>query len=97
MIRLCDLHDIPEQEGIGIPTMPVKLSCCSAMVRFMRYRNHCPHLGIDLNFQPDVFMDLDGSLHSVRQSRRPVSGGGRIVHSRPLSRAIADRRTCTNY
>lgn len=25
------------------------------------YRNHCPHLGIPLNWQPDDFMSLEGT------------------------------------
>lgn len=60
MIRLCDLHDIPEQEGIGIQTTAGEVVLLQRDGQVYAYRNHCPHLGIDLNFQSDVFMDLDG-------------------------------------
>lgn len=60
MIRLCALSDIPEQEGIGIMTGDGELVLLQRDGRVYAYRNSCPHLGIDLNFQPDVFMDMDG-------------------------------------
>jgi nitrite reductase/ring-hydroxylating ferredoxin subunit len=60
MIRLCDLHDIPEQAGIGIQTTAGEVVLLQRDGQVYAYRNHCPHLGIDLNFQSDVFMDLDG-------------------------------------
>jgi nitrite reductase/ring-hydroxylating ferredoxin subunit len=62
MIRLCDLHDIPDQEGIGIPTDAGEVVLLQRDGQVYAYKNHCPHLGIDLNFQPDVFMDLDGQF-----------------------------------
>lgn len=60
MIRLCAVSDIPEQEGVGIMTGDGELVLLQRDGQVYAYRNSCPHLGIDLNFQPDVFMDMDG-------------------------------------
>lgn len=60
MIRLCELSDIPGQEGIGIATDDGEIVLLQRDGQVYAYRNQCPHLGIDLNFRPDVFMDLDG-------------------------------------
>lgn len=30
--------------------------------QFYAYRNRCPHLGIELQWQPDQFLDYDGEL-----------------------------------
>lgn len=60
MIRLCELREIPEQEGIGIQTEAGEVVLLQREGKVYAYKNSCPHLGIDLNFQPDVFMDLDG-------------------------------------
>lgn len=29
---------------------------------FYAYENHCPHLGIELQWQPDRFLDADGEF-----------------------------------
>lgn len=60
MIRLCELGDIPDNDAIGIKTEHGEIVVLSRDGAVHAYRNQCPHLGIDLNFQPDVFMDLDG-------------------------------------
>lgn len=60
MIRLCELSDIPEREGVSIPRDDGEIVVLQRDGQVYAYRNNCPHLGIDLNFQPDVFMDLDG-------------------------------------
>jgi len=60
MIRLCELSDIPEQEGVSIQTDDGEIVMLQRDRQVYAYRNNCPHLGVDLNFQPNVFMDLDG-------------------------------------
>lgn len=62
MIRLCELTDIPEKEGIGVQTAAGEIVLLQRDGQVYAYKNSCPHLGIDLNFQPDVFMDLDGTF-----------------------------------
>ena len=62
MTKLCELRDIPEQEGIGIQTDAGEVVVLQRDGQVYAYKNYCPHLGIDLNFQPDVFVDLDGKF-----------------------------------
>lgn len=60
MMQLCAVSDLPEQEGLAVMTGQGEVVLLQRDGQVYAYRNQCPHLGIDLNFQPDVFMDLDG-------------------------------------
>lgn len=60
MQRLCALDDIPDGDAIGVTTAEGEVVLVRQHREVFAYRNHCPHLGIELNFQPDVFLDLDG-------------------------------------
>jgi nitrite reductase/ring-hydroxylating ferredoxin subunit len=53
------VEDIPEGEAIGAESPLGELLVARRDGNIYAYRNTCPHLGIELNFQPDVFMDLD--------------------------------------
>lgn len=59
MLRLCALDDVPDGDAIGVeePGGELVVVRKDGLVRV--YRNECPHLGIELNFQPDVFLDSD--------------------------------------
>jgi nitrite reductase/ring-hydroxylating ferredoxin subunit len=57
--RLCMVEDIPEGDAIGVESPLGELVVARRDGSIYAYRNQCPHLGIELNFQPDVFMDLD--------------------------------------
>jgi nitrite reductase/ring-hydroxylating ferredoxin subunit len=62
MIELCSVHDLNEGQSLGfdIPGRPV------FAVRkdgdLFVYQNECPHLGVELEFQENDFLDLDGAL-----------------------------------
>lgn len=60
MHKLCSLDEIPEGDAIG-RSLPE-----SGEVILVRheggvfaYRNDCPHLNIELNYLPDVFLDTE--------------------------------------
>jgi nitrite reductase/ring-hydroxylating ferredoxin subunit len=58
MHRLCTLSDIPDHDARGFRTPEGDIVVVRRGVEVHAYRNRCPHIGICLNFQPDVFMDL---------------------------------------
>lgn len=59
MQAVCSVHDIADESARefqvgGQPVLVVKFDG-----QFHAYLNWCPHLGIELNFMPDQFMDSD--------------------------------------
>jgi nitrite reductase/ring-hydroxylating ferredoxin subunit len=60
MHKLCSLDEIPDGDAIA---RPLPESGEVVLVRQGRevqaYRNDCPHLGIELNYLPDVFLDTE--------------------------------------
>lgn len=59
MQRLCDLAAIPDGDAIGIGTPDGEVVLLRQGLQVLAYRNRCPHLGIELNFMPDVFLDME--------------------------------------
>lgn len=59
MHRLCELSAIPDGDAIGIEAPGGELVLVRQGRQVMAYRNRCPHLGIELNFMPDVFLDME--------------------------------------
>ncbi|HHA18951.1 MAG TPA: Rieske (2Fe-2S) protein [Methylophaga sp.] len=62
---LCFKQDIPNYQARGftieINQDKIELLLVRQNARVQAYKNHCPHLGIPLNWQPDEFMSLEGS------------------------------------
>ena len=58
-MRLCALDDIPDGNAIGVTTPDDVVVLIRQGRQVFAYRNRCPHLGIELNFQPDVFLDTE--------------------------------------
>ena len=63
---ICAIHDIPDNGAKGF-----SIETGSSVVDFFivrmndqlhGYLNRCPHTGVNLNWQPDQFLDLDGNL-----------------------------------
>lgn len=59
MQKLCGLDDIPDGDAIGVETAQGEVVVIRQGREVVAYRNYCPHLGIELNFQPDVFLDIE--------------------------------------
>lgn len=59
MQKLCDLSDIPDGDAIGVSAPGGEIVLVREGRRVVAYRNSCPHLGIELNFMPDVFLDME--------------------------------------
>lgn len=57
--RLCPLSDIPEGEARGFEFGRKSVVAVVRDGQLRTYLNWCPHLGIDLNFMPDEFLDMD--------------------------------------
>ena len=58
MLRLCPLADIPDNDARGFRSSLGEVIVVRQGVAVYGYLNRCPHIGIGLNFQTDVFMDL---------------------------------------
>jgi nitrite reductase/ring-hydroxylating ferredoxin subunit len=59
MLKLCLLEDIPDGDAIGVETPHGEVVAVRQGGTVHVYRNECPHIGISLNFQPDVFLDTE--------------------------------------
>ena len=59
MLQLCNLDAIPDGDAIGVATPDGEVVLVRQGRHVYAYRNQCPHLGIELNFQPDVFLDTE--------------------------------------
>lgn len=62
MRRLCTLHDVPRDGSRGFVLAEHSLFAVRRGDEVHVYLNRCPHLGIELNWQEDVFLEPDGSL-----------------------------------
>lgn len=57
--RICRLEDIPEEGAIGLDVDGNALVAVRRDGEVHIYLNWCPHLGIELNFMPDEFLDSE--------------------------------------
>ena len=62
MTVLCHIDDIPEQQSKGFKLGNDNLFAVKKAGQVYLYRNSCPHLGVELNWQEDKFLDMDGML-----------------------------------
>lgn len=59
---LCHIDTIAEGESKGFEVDGQAIFIVHKQNLFHAYRNSCPHLGINLEWQDDQFLDADGSL-----------------------------------
>lgn len=59
MARLCHINDIPEGKTRGFVIGDLKIIALKKDAQLYLYENSCPHLGLDLEFQPDDFLNYD--------------------------------------
>lgn len=62
MIRLCPLADLPAPTARGFALADISLVVVHIDATLAVYRNSCPHLGVELNWLPDQFLDVDQRL-----------------------------------
>lgn len=62
MTELCSVQDLEEGQSLGfdLPDNPVFAVRKDGEIHV--YRNSCPHLGVNLEFQENDFLDMDGAL-----------------------------------
>lgn len=59
MIRLCHIDDIAEGATRGFEINDLKIIALKKDAQLYLYENSCPHLGLNLEFQPDDFLNYD--------------------------------------
>jgi nitrite reductase/ring-hydroxylating ferredoxin subunit len=62
VIFLCALAALPERQARGFTVDEISLFVLRYDGVIHAYRNSCPHLGVELNWREDEFLDLDGEL-----------------------------------
>ncbi len=62
MTVLCRVDDIPEPGSKSLNYRGEALFAVRLNGQVFLYRNRCPHLGIELNWQENQFLDYDDSL-----------------------------------
>ncbi|MEP4548342.1 MAG: Rieske (2Fe-2S) protein [Saccharospirillum sp.] len=62
MIELCSVHDLNEGESLGFDITDKPVFAVRKDGEIFVYHNECPHLGVELEFQENDFLDLDGAL-----------------------------------
>lgn len=62
MTFLCNFDDIDEQTSKGFVLENDNLFAVKKDNQIYLYRNLCPHLGVELNWQEHQFLDMDAAL-----------------------------------
>jgi nitrite reductase/ring-hydroxylating ferredoxin subunit len=62
MRQICATEDIPNGSSRGFEFDDLSFFIVHHHQQFHAYINSCPHRGIELNWQPDQFLDFDGQL-----------------------------------
>ncbi len=62
MTVLCHIDELPENEARGFEVDELNLFAVKKDGQVFLYRNQCPHLGVELNWLEDQFLDMDGAL-----------------------------------
>lgn len=62
VITLCHSDDIPDPGARGFDIAGHSVFAVKRDGEVFVYRNSCPHLGIELQWLEDQFLDMDGAL-----------------------------------
>ena len=62
MTTLCQIEDIPDPGSKSLEYEGHALFAVRQHGEVYLYRNRCPHLGIELNWQEDQFLDVEETL-----------------------------------
>lgn len=60
MTTLCHIDDIPDESTKGFQVGEENYFAVRRDGNIYLYLNRCPHLGVQLNWMEDKFLDLDG-------------------------------------
>lgn len=66
-MRLCDIEEVAVGTAIAFPVDEVEVIVVNYWGNFYGYINRCPHMNIELNWQPDQFLDSSGELLQCAQ------------------------------
>jgi len=58
---ICDINELEEGQSRGFDINDIEFFIIKSNNEIKAYRNHCPHLGVPLNWQEDDFLSLDNS------------------------------------
>ncbi len=58
-VEVARINDLPEAGAKGIELDGQKFILIRKDTQVFAYRNHCPHRGIPLEWQPDKFLDYE--------------------------------------
>lgn len=61
-VALCNVEDIPHDSSKGFKVNGIALFAVRKDGIVYVYRNRCPHLGIELEWNEDQFLDSEGAL-----------------------------------
>ena len=62
MQAVCSIHDIEDDSAREFQVDDQPVVIVKRDGQFHAYLNWCPHLGIELNFMPDQFLDSDNQF-----------------------------------
>ncbi|MGK0500123.1 MAG: nitrite reductase/ring-hydroxylating ferredoxin subunit [Oceanicoccus sp.] len=62
MSQLCHIDRIEENKAKSLAANDMSLLAVKRDGEIYLYHNKCPHLGVELNWLEDQFMDMDGML-----------------------------------
>jgi len=62
MIKLCQTHEIEEGSSKGFSIAGKSVFVVKKNGQFYGYVNSCPHIGIELDWMPDQFLDISRQL-----------------------------------
>ena len=62
MIPVSHIDDIEDESSKGLSIGDDSYFAVKKNAQIYLYRNKCPHLGIELNWQEDQFLNMDGAL-----------------------------------
>ncbi|EAR09524.1 Rieske (2Fe-2S) protein [Reinekea blandensis] len=62
MTVLCSIHDLEDSTSKGFASHVGPVFAVKYDGQIFVYKNECPHLGVNLEFQPDEFLDSEGQL-----------------------------------
>lgn len=98
MTILCTVDDIEEGTSVGFSSPVGPIFAVKYDGQIFVYKNECPHLGVNLEFEKDQFLDSEGQLiqcstHGALfaiDSGHCLSGPCQGEHLEPVNHSIVD-------